>query len=182
MMPNQTTGPAGVTPAAIEPRPRTTAAAPEATTGAATLPTTGGPASTATATARPGSTSGPNPSPRPSAAPKPRPDPRPMRLGIGAGAIAAITVMIGGMVRVPVSDPTADAQDTVTAAAPVTREVRIEKRVRYVQLKRGEKAPPGAKVIDAAQPTPRVVVTRIQQQQPAKVKVRKVAKSRQSGR
>jgi hypothetical protein len=105
-----------------------------------------------------------------------------MRLGIGAGAIAALTVMIGGMVRVPVGDPTAAAEDAVTAAAPVTREVRIEKRVRYIQLKRGEKAPPGAKVIDAAQPTPRVVVTRIQQRQPAKATVRKVTKSRQSGR
>lgn len=103
-----------------------------------------------------------------------------MRLGIGAGAIAALTVMIGGMVRVPGGDPTAAAEDALTAAMPVTREVRVEKRVRYVQLKRGQKAPPGAKVIDAAQPTPRVVVTRIQQQQPAKA--RKVAKSRQSGR
>jgi hypothetical protein len=101
-----------------------------------------------------------------------------MRLGLGAGAIAALTVMLGGLVRFPVSDPSVAAEDAFTADAAVTQEVRVEKKIRYVQLKRGEKAPPGAKVIDAAQPTPRVVVTRVQQ--PAKVK--KATKSRQSGR
>jgi hypothetical protein len=118
------------------------------------------------------------PVPRPSTAAKARPDARPMRLGLGAGAIAALTVMLGGLVRFPVSDPSVAAEDPFTADAAVTQEVRVEKQIRYVQLKRGQKAPPGARVIDAAQPTPRVVVTRVQQ--PAKVK--KATKSRQSGR
>lgn len=162
MVPNELPAPTGAPTPRPTPRPHsTTASSPSDVTPAP----------------RPG-LAGTSPVPRPATAAKARPDARPMRLGLGAGAIAAITVMIGGMVRFPVSDPTVAAEDSLTADAPITQQVRVEKRIRYVQLKRGQKAPPGATVIDAAQPTPRVVVTRIQQ--PAKVK--KVTKSRQSGR
>ncbi|MFN8619405.1 MAG: hypothetical protein U0869_01500 [Chloroflexota bacterium] len=122
--------------------------------------------------------------PRPAAAQAPRqkPDPRPMRLGLAAGAIAALSVMAAGLVRFPSADPATIADDTTAAAvdAPAVAAVQVEKRIRYVQLKPGQKAPPGARVIDAAQPTPRVVVTRIQA--PAVVHRRVVTRTRQSGR
>ena len=117
------------------------------------------------------------------AVPKQRPDARPMRLGLAAGGIAALSIMVSGLLRFPAPDPVTVADDGALAgdtAAAAPQRVKVEKRIRYVQLKRGQKAPPGAKVIDAAQPTPRVVVTRIQA--PAKRKVRIVTRTRQSGR
>ena len=120
------------------------------------------------------------PTPRPSPVAKQKPDPRPMRLGLGAGAIAAMSIMAAGLIRFPVADAPVDAQEQQVAQAAVTRPVRTEKRVRYVQLKPGQKAPKGATVIDAAAPTPRVVVRTIQVQAPA-ARVRQT-KTRQSGR
>jgi hypothetical protein len=116
--------------------------------------------------------------PRPSPVAKQRPDPRPMRLGLAAGGFAALSVMVAGLVRFPVADPTAVADDVTDPAVTTAQQVRVEKQVRYVQLKPGEKAPRGARVIDAAAPTPRVVVTRVV----AQAAVRRVAKTRQSGR
>ena len=102
-----------------------------------------------------------------------------MRLGLGAAAIAALSVMAAGLVRFPVSDPVV-ADDPTTAVAAV-RETKVERRIRYVHLKPGQKAPPGAKVIDAAAPAPRVVVTRIQAPAPVRQR-RTVTRTRQSGR
>lgn len=116
--------------------------------------------------------------PRPSPVAKPRPDPRPMRLGLTAGGIAALSVMVAGLVRFPVADPTAIADEASLAPVTAAQQTRVEKQIRYVQLKPGEKAPKGAKVIDAAAPTPRVVVTRVV----AQAAVRRVGKTRQSGR
>ena len=80
---------------------------------------------------------------------KAKPDPRPARLGIGAGAIAALSVMTVGLVRVPTADEVVLPDPTPEPIAAVPREVRVEHRIRYVHLKRGQKAPAGATVIQA---------------------------------
>src|SRR5689334_677732 len=111
----------------------------------------------ATAT-RPGPTAVPPPvGARAGAAPKQRPDPRPMRLALGAGSIAAVSIMAAGLVRFPPTGATSgDAltADEAAVDAPVIEtlatarpEVRIKHRTVYVHLKRGQKAPSGAKVI-----------------------------------
>jgi hypothetical protein len=101
-----------------------------------------------------------------------------MRLAFGASAIAALTVMTTSLQRLPaVADGPATAVDAVEHT--VARAVRTRKRIRYVELKPGQKAPPGAKVIDRAAPTPRVVVNTIRV--PVRV-VRTVTRTRQSGR
>jgi hypothetical protein len=125
-------------------------------------------------------------------APRARPDPRPMRLALGAGTHPAGAIMAAGLVRYPVS--VADgAGDATTADAPVVEtiatarpEVRIKHRTVYVHLKRGQKAPKGAKVIEGKAPPPRVVVTRIAGKPAAtrQTRVRRavVTRTRQSGR
>jgi hypothetical protein len=137
---------------------------------------------------------GPRPSPavRPAptaigpapAGPKQRPDPRPMRL-----AIAAVSIMSAGLVRFPAPSGDAIAADGAAAVsieilATARPEVIVKHKVRYVQLKPGERAPKGAKVISGAVPTPRVVVTRVagHAAQTRRVVVHKVVtRTRQSG-
>lgn len=117
------------------------------------------------------------PTPTPTAPPrKAKPDPRPTRLGLGAGALAALSVLTLGLVQVPTAPPAEEPE----ADAPVAREVVVERRVRYVRLKRGQTPPPGARVISAAEPTPRVIVTRVAAPAPER-RSRPVARSRQSG-
>jgi hypothetical protein len=70
---------------------------------------------------------------------------------------------------------TTDAETTGT-----TRTTKVERPVRYVRLKPGQKAPEGARVIREAAPTPRVVVRRIVTSNPSQP-TRSVARSRQSG-
>ncbi len=86
-----------------------------------------------------------------------------MRFVYGAGAVAAMSVMAVGLVQPDFaatadqtggSDPTADP--TAVPQAPGTT---VQHVTRYIQLKPGETAPPGARVIAANAPTPRVVVT-----------------------
>ena len=124
--------------------------------------------------------------PRPSAPPvkKPKPDPRPGRLGIAAGAIAALSVMTAGLVRLPAADPVLEPDPSAEPLTAVPREVQVVKQVRYVQLKRGETPPPGAKVIPAAAPTPKVVVTRVTVAAavPRTTTKRPAGRTRQSGR
>jgi hypothetical protein len=141
----------------------------------------------------PRETAAPRPSVKAPATPKPRPDPRPMRLALGAGTIAALSMMTAGLVRFPVAtvqgvgDAVAADAGTLETIATARPEVRIKHKTVYVQLKRGQKAPRGAKVIDGAVPTPRVVVTRIPAQPATTRRVsrpavrRVVAKTRQSG-
>ncbi len=109
-----------------------------------------------------------------------------MRLALGAGTIAAVSIMAAGLVRFPVAapDPIAAADAvTVETLATAQPEVIVKHRTRYVQLKPGERAPKGAKVISGAVPTPRVVVTRIAAR-PATTRrvVRVVTRTRQSGK
>ena len=140
-------------------------------------------------------TSRPAAVPRPTVAvptaPKAKPDPRPMRLALGAGTLAAVSIMTAGLVRYPA--PAADAAGDATTADAVTvetiatarPEVRIKHRTVYVQLKPGQKAPKGAKVIEGKAPPPRVVVTRIKGKPATRqTRIRRVVvtRTRQSGR
>jgi hypothetical protein len=98
---------------------------------------------------------------------------------MGAGALAAVTVIGAGLVHYPTAAdaplPTASSE----AVAAATRQV--EREVRYVHLKPGQKAPEGAKVIREAAPKPRVIVRRVVVPAPTRTS-RVVARSRQSGR
>ncbi len=109
----------------------------------------------------------------------PKPDPRPGRIGIGAGALAVLSILTVALVPVPAAEPVEDDLADDLAAVPA-REVRVETRVRYVRLKRGETPPPGARTIPAAAPTPRVIVTRISAPAPAREQ-RSAGRTRQSG-
>jgi hypothetical protein len=86
-----------------------------------------------------------------------------MRVVYGAGAVAALSVMAVGLVQPdyaatadqPASDPTTEPNAVAQGQAPV----EIRHVTRYIHLKPGQTAPPGATVIAATAPTPRVVVT-----------------------
>ena len=93
-----------------------------------------------------------------------KPDARPMRFVYGAGAVAAMSVMAVGLVQPDFaatadqtsgSDPTADPN----VAAQVPTDTSVRHVTQYIQLKPGQTAPPGAKVIAADAPKPRIVVT-----------------------
>lgn len=115
--------------------------------------------------------------PRASGSSRGRPSPRPARLMVSAGAVAALTVIGAGLVRFPVTaeDPVPVVPEPVTARS----KVKVERPVRYVRLKPGEKAPKGARVIREAAPTPRIIVQRVPA--PAQRSVRVVTRTRQSG-
>jgi hypothetical protein len=107
--------------------------------------------------------------------PKQKPDPRPMRIVYGAGAVAVVSVIAVGLVQ---PDFTATADQPATNDANVADvannqdngrtdqsgnganqpNVQVKHVVKYIHLKPGQSAPPGAKVITPGQPTPRVVV------------------------
>lgn len=112
--------------------------------------------------------------------PMKRPDPRPMRVVYGAGAVAAMSIMAVGLVQPdwtstadpgqtddsfnPTDDPGAIAvlPDGTSPGQPVpTRDAvrggKVRHVIRYIYLKPGQTAPPGATVISATAPPPRVV-------------------------
>lgn len=112
-----------------------------------------------------------------------KPDARPARLMMGAGALAAVTIMGAGLVDFPsavAEAPAAAPATTIGDGTGATNTRKVERPVRYVRLKPGQKAPKGAKVIQEAAPTPRVVVQRIVTTRPTQP-ARSVARSRQSG-
>jgi hypothetical protein len=76
---------------------------------------------------------------------------------VGAGTVAALALIGSGLVRVPHADGGASATVETTDPVSAVRE-RVSRRVRYVRLRRGEEAPPGARVIQESAPAPRVVV------------------------
>ena len=101
---------------------------------------------------------------------------------IGAGAVAALTLIGSGLVRVPVADESAAAK-TDTAATP-RRSERVRQRVRYVRLRPGQQAPPGARVIQEAASAPRIVVRLVAPSEPSRagpVRRTVVTRTRQSG-
>jgi hypothetical protein len=120
-----------------------------------------------------------------------RPNPLPSRLAVGAGALAAVSVIAAGIGRLPAAPPAAlppvePVSGALTAAAPV-QQTRVERPIRYVKLKPGEKAPAGAKVIQAKAPAPRVVVQWVSSGSSATTSSSTpqrapVARTRQSGR
>lgn len=111
---------------------------------------------------------------RPRAATRARPDPRPIRLAIAASAVAAISVMAGGLSHG--STGTATQTTAFTAPAAPIAEVAAP-TPRFVFLRPGETAPPGATVIDGgAQPPTRSVAPRT----PSPTR-RPVVRTRQSG-
>jgi hypothetical protein len=86
-----------------------------------------------------------------------------MRFVYGAGAVAAMSVMAVGLVQ-PDFAATADQSGSGNAGhtstvAQVPPDVTVRHVTQYIHLKPGQNAPPGATVIAAAAPTPRVVVT-----------------------
>jgi hypothetical protein len=109
---------------------------------------------------------------------------------VGAGAAAALALIANGLVAVPTaSDAAADGTTAASGAGAASTRARsrpapVKQRVRYVRLKPGQKAPPGAKVIREADPAPRVVVrlvpsTRAVRTAPIRRNV--VTRTRQSG-
>ena len=97
-----------------------------------------------------------------------------MRIAYGAGAVAVVSVIAVGLVQ---PDFTATADQPATNDANVADaanqangrtdqsgnganqpDVQVKHVVKYIHLKPGQSAPPGAKVITPGQPTPRVVV------------------------
>lgn len=107
-----------------------------------------------------------------------RPDPLPARLMVGGGAVAAVSLIVAGLVRPPSAvDATSDP---ATVQRDAARKAKVERRVRYVRLEPGQTAPPGARVIREAAPTPRIVIRDIPA--PTQRKTRApVARTRQSG-
>jgi hypothetical protein len=107
---------------------------------------------------------------------------------MGAGALAAVAVIGAGLVDYPMAgaeqqasaDNGASAAGASAAGASAAATVVIERPIRYVRLKPGQKAPKGAKVIREAAPTPRVVVRRVVTSAPSQP-TRTAARSRQSG-
>jgi hypothetical protein len=119
---------------------------------------------------------------QPRAETRKRPDPRPMRLAYGAGALAALSVMSVGLVRFESGTGTGTtevtAPDVPSAAQPP---IEVRHVIRYIHLKTGEVAPPGAKVITPKAPAPQVVVTHVAAPAAAPP-VRRIVVTRQSGR
>jgi hypothetical protein len=116
-----------------------------------------------------------------------------MRFVYGAGAVAAMSVMAVGLVQ-PDFAATADQTGTSdgatvdpNAVAQAPGSVAVRHVTQYIHLKPGETAPPGATVIAANAPTPRVVVTHNQPAnpptaQPAARPPAPAPRTRQSGR
>jgi len=94
-----------------------------------------------------------------------KPDARPMRFVYGAGAVAAMGVLAVGLVQpdfAATADQTGNSDGAAidpNAAAQVPGNVAVRHVTQYINLKPGQTAPPGATVIAANAPTPRVVVT-----------------------
>lgn len=112
-----------------------------------------------------------------------KPDPRPARLMMGAGALAAVTIIGAGLVDFPLAtaqEPLVSPATTGTTASSARTVEEVERPVKYIRLKPGQRAPKGAKVIREAAPTPRVVVRRVVVSAPSRP-ARTVARSRQSG-
>jgi hypothetical protein len=88
--------------------------------------------------------------------------------------------MGAGLVPQPFADGAEPEVVTVPEARARHRQVKVQRRVRYVRLKPGQHAPPGARVIQEAAPAPRVIVRHVAA--PAYVPVRRpTVRTRQSG-
>ena len=104
-----------------------------------------------------------------------RPDPRAMRLALGLTGLAAVAAMATAVVRPAAPAPLRAVAEMATE--PSQTAVTIRRVTRYVQLRPGETAPPGATVVQRPDPSPRTVVITI----PAPPQRRVVVVTRQSG-
>ena len=122
------------------------------------------------------------PGARPTMPPKRRPDARPTRIVLGLGTFAAMSVVTAGLVRFPVTDAT-DTAALIPEPSSAADQQEVVHRIRYIQLRPGERAPAGAEVIRPADPTPRVIVRTVPapRQVSTTPRRRSVARSRQSG-
>jgi hypothetical protein len=102
-----------------------------------------------------------------------RPDPRKLRLLLGGSGVAALSVLITGMVVPPAPAVSVPASPP---AAPTT--VTQQRPIVYIQLAPGQSPPPGASVIDAKAPKPITIVTRV----PAPPRQTVVVRTTQSGK
>jgi hypothetical protein len=93
--------------------------------------------------------------------PKAKPDARAMRLALGAGGLAALSALAATIVTPPQTSVPITADLQQGTSAPQGTPVSIQQAIQYVQLLPGQTAPPGARVIDAAAPTPMTVVVTI---------------------
>jgi len=110
-----------------------------------------------------------------------------MRIVYGAGAVAAVSVMTVGLVQPswnasssdpsPVADqsnapgngPLAqapDSQGSRNGGSQPAPDVQVRHVVKYIQLRPGQQAPAGAKVITPGAPTPRIVTVHSQPTNP----------------
>jgi hypothetical protein len=83
-------------------------------------------------------------------APNAKPDPWPMRFALGLGGVAAVSALATAIVMPPKPPEQEIAQaDPTDTAAPTATDPGPTPTTRYIQLKPGETAPPGATVIPA---------------------------------
>ena len=108
--------------------------------------------------------------------PRARPDPAPMRLALAVTGLVAATAVAASIIRPPVASPVPAPTDP--PPPPTTQPVAVQHITRYVQLKPGQTAPPGALVVQKPAPTPRVVVVTVPAPAPRRVVV---VTTRQSG-
>jgi hypothetical protein len=80
---------------------------------------------------------------------KRKPDPRPMRIAIGGAGIAAFSALASAIVMPPSAAVYSPAYAQQPVGGPGTV-VGGQAPVLYVQLKPGETAPPGAKVVNSS--------------------------------
>lgn len=93
--------------------------------------------------------------------PRKRPDARPMRLAYAVSAVAAVSASTAGLVHFGTAG-SASTGVTPSVQAPGTPEpAPVRHVIHYVHLKPGQTAPPGARVITAKAPAPRIVVTQV---------------------
>jgi hypothetical protein len=124
---------------------------------------------------RPITGTGPAPAAAP-AAPRNRPSATPMRIALGTGFLAIFSAIASAIVAPP--QPTVGQPVDPSVANAGATPGAVVRPVVYMQLQPGQTAPPGAKVIDAAAPTPMTVVTVV----PAPAQQAVVVKTTQSGK
>lgn len=108
--------------------------------------------------------------------PRRRPDPGPMRLAFGVAGVAAVSAITAAIVTP--AGPPAPATPVEPASTQVDPgAVAVRHVTRYVYLKPGQTAPPGARVVRQPDPSPRVIVTQLPAPAPRTV----VVTTRQSG-
>ena len=104
-----------------------------------------------------------------------KPDAGPMRVVIGSAGFAILSAIASAIVAPPRPSMAVPQQPADKSTGTPTT---VEQPIHYIQLLPGQTAPPGAKVIDAAAPTPQVIVKTV----PAPAQKPIVVKTTQSGK